>query len=172
MRKILQQIHTTPGVIGSLVCDLEGRLIAELVPPSIDKRLVAVILNSIKENSSILNKPDSGIKKFDLPYDDTTVVAKAFSRGFLLLFCARGFNRSTIQIALNKSAQSLEAAREPMIEEVQDVVAALPKPASPFLMPMNISPFGNYAAETYTIAKDTSHEKKRKLFEFTMPKDW
>lgn len=176
MKTTLMQANSTPGVIGSLVCDFEGRLIVEAIPALIEKSLIAAVLDTIRENSVTLKKSDGGIKKFDVRDDDISVIVKSYSGGVLLLFCCKDFSGPIIQVAMNITAKRLEISAASWAEaqtfKAVEITEAPPKPASTFVMPMNISPFGNFAAETHQAVKDKRADKPSRFFEFTMPREW
>jgi predicted regulator of Ras-like GTPase activity (Roadblock/LC7/MglB family) len=119
MINVLHQLNAVPGVMGSLVCDDDGKLLAHAFPPLFDSSL-------LEEAAAMLGSAAPGLPGFDerggglveLRYQDARILFKPVFSRFLLLFCQSSVNVSYLNITLKVAVKKLE--------KLLDQLAALP----------------------------------------------
>ena len=92
MKDVLAQLNAVPGVIGSLVSDREGQLLAHAFPPSFDagrlERAAAVLAERQPALDTVLGK----VGLADFRYAEARVVVKGIGGGRLVFLCAPAVN--------------------------------------------------------------------------------
>jgi predicted regulator of Ras-like GTPase activity (Roadblock/LC7/MglB family) len=110
MDKVLQQINLVPGVIGCLVCNSGGEVLANAFPPIFDMDILLNTSSLSVDFVAGLNEYTSGVDLIDLHCSEGRIVIKNMPKGFLLLLCAGTFNMQMLNIALNVAVGKLKAA--------------------------------------------------------------
>lgn len=136
MEAVLQQINSVPGMVGGLVCDREGKLLAHVFPPLFDSSMLEGASTTIAD--SILGIEDStdGIEMLDFRYNSGRVVVKPMGPGFLLLLCAKTINLQLLAISLNVALKKLEK----LFASRQAVAAAAAAQVAPQTVPLQAVP--------------------------------
>ena len=92
MHDVLAQLNAVPGVIGSLVSDREGQLLAHAFPSSFDagrlERAAAVLAERQPALDTVLGK----VGLADFRYAGARVVVKGIGGGRLVFLCAPAVN--------------------------------------------------------------------------------
>ena len=95
MDAILQQINKISGIIGSFVCEEDGRVLAHALPPTYDRNILqeagAIVADSVIGVNSALG----GLGTFDLRFSDGRILVKPVQKCYLLLLCEQK-NKFTI----------------------------------------------------------------------------
>src|SRR6185369_7244159 len=133
MLGVLQQVNAVPGVLGSLVCDEDGRLFGHSFPPMFDQEMLEEAALQVGECAAGLTALDDRVGFVDLRYQDSRILVKPLKSRLLMLFCQKSVNLQyltiTLRVAVKKLERLLEQAPPPAAQ------AALPR-----LMP-NQAPF-------------------------------
>jgi predicted regulator of Ras-like GTPase activity (Roadblock/LC7/MglB family) len=137
MVSVLQQLNAIPGVMGSLVCDEDGKLLGDVFPPLFDKSMLEEAATLISNSVPALPGLEDGTGVVELRFQETRILIKPLVSKFLLLFCQSSINISYLNITMKVAVKRLEK----LIEQI----AAQPVAPSP--PPVAISqPQQGYAA--------------------------
>jgi predicted regulator of Ras-like GTPase activity (Roadblock/LC7/MglB family) len=138
MHTMLAQLNqAVPGVLGSLVCDGDGRLLAHAFPKEIEVARVEGAAALLAERSAALDGALGGVTTLDLRCASARIVVKASERARLLFLCAPSVNVPLLSLsaagALRKVSQ-LTAASPPAAAAAPaaaSLVAHPPPPPAP-----------------------------------------
>lgn len=108
MNAVLQQINTVPGVMGSLVCDEEGIMVAHSFPPLFDSPMLQEAAALIGECSYGLQSVDGTAKFLDLRFPEGRILIKPIATRFLLLFCQKTVNLQFLSLTLKVAIRRME----------------------------------------------------------------
>ncbi len=135
MQVVLEKINALPNVVGSMVCNDEGRLLASLFPPVFDSQDIVKASGALSDCALGLHDALGGIKNFDFRYGDSRILVRAFPKAFLLMLCAKTVNLQLLSISLNvvykKLEKLVEAAESIPVSQPLSQPAAVVQPISP-----------------------------------------
>ncbi|NVN99989.1 MAG: hypothetical protein HXX17_11745 [Geobacteraceae bacterium] len=120
MQSVLTQINSVPGVVGSMVCNDEGRLAAQLFPPLFDTTMLQDAATYLADSTIGLQDSTGGMGLMDLRFADARIVVRPMAHSLLLLLCTRAVNMQLLSISLNVAVKKLER-----------LVATLPPESAP-----------------------------------------
>jgi len=127
LQTVLQHVNTVPGIIGSMVCDDEGRLAAHLFPPLFDSTMLEGTARILANSPFTLEEAAGGNELIDLRYNDARIIVKPLPSSYVLLLCTKTINLQLLTIALNVAGKKLDKL---LRERVQPATAApVPAPA-------------------------------------------
>jgi len=109
MDKVLQQVNLVPGVVGCLVCNSKGEILANAFPPIFDTDILLNASSLSVDFVSGLSDYTNDVNMIDLHCSEGRIILKNMPKGFLLLLCAGAFNMQMLNIALNVAAGKLKA---------------------------------------------------------------
>jgi predicted regulator of Ras-like GTPase activity (Roadblock/LC7/MglB family) len=108
MDELLAQLNAVPGVVGSLVCDADGRLLAHAFPSTID-------VSQVQRAASVLATRGPGLEAAlgaaalsDFRYAGARVVVKGIDGARLLFLCAPSINLPFLTMSASGVVQKLE----------------------------------------------------------------
>jgi predicted regulator of Ras-like GTPase activity (Roadblock/LC7/MglB family) len=110
MDTVLQQINQVQGVIGCLVCNSGGEVLAQAFPPIFDTSTLQIAAASSVDAVAGLNEYAGGVDLIDLNCNDGRIIIKSMPKGFLFLLCVGTVNMQVLSISLNVAAGKLNAA--------------------------------------------------------------
>src|SRR6266568_1129556 len=88
MRDVLAQLNAVPGVLGSLISDREGQLLAHAFPPAFDAGQLQRAAAVLAERGPALDSALGKVGLADFRYAGARVVVKGIAGGRLVLLCA------------------------------------------------------------------------------------
>ncbi|HEX7488926.1 MAG TPA: roadblock/LC7 domain-containing protein [Anaeromyxobacteraceae bacterium] len=88
MQDVLAQLNTVPGVLGSLVSDREGQLLAHAFPPTFDASQLQRAAAVLAERGPALDSALGQVGLSDFRYAGARVVVKGLGGGRLVFLCA------------------------------------------------------------------------------------
>jgi predicted regulator of Ras-like GTPase activity (Roadblock/LC7/MglB family) len=108
MHSVLKKLHVLPGVIGGLLADADGSLLAHSFPPLFDVSAMQTVCMEV--NNSLVGMQDAtgGVKLLDLRFDLGRVIVKQMPTFFLLLLCEQRVNLQLLLITINVATKNLE----------------------------------------------------------------
>ncbi len=127
MRNLLTQLNTVPGVVGSLVCDREGQLLAHAFPPLFEPSLLSTAAGVLADCRAGLETVAGSIGLLDLRYAHARIVVRPLTRAHLLLLGAASLNLHLLSISAAVAVPKLEkllAGRAPPVALVAAPAAA------------------------------------------------
>jgi predicted regulator of Ras-like GTPase activity (Roadblock/LC7/MglB family) len=108
MQTVLQQINAVPGVAGSLICDEEGRLMAQQFPAGYDTTVLQGAAATLAESSVGLQSAAGEVEMLDLRYNEGRIIVKPLPNAFLLMVCNKTINQQLLLISVNVAMKKLE----------------------------------------------------------------
>ncbi len=108
MQSLLSQLNAAPGVVGSMVCDTEGRLLAQAFPQHFEPALLKNAAAALASGTTGLETVTGPVGLLDLRYGEARVVIKPVTGGRLLFLCATSMNLQALVISASVAAPKLE----------------------------------------------------------------
>ena len=116
MESVLKQLNTVPGVVGSMVCDLDGGLVAKTFPAVFDDEVLSGAARILVDGAAGLETVTGKVGMIDLRYADARIVVRPMSGAHLVFLCAAQTNLQLLNISTSVAVPKLErlvAARPP-----------------------------------------------------------
>ncbi len=120
MQTLLSQLNTVPGVIGSMVCDVRGRLVAHAFPSLFDSEMLTEAAQVLADSVAGLELVTGALRLIDLRFGEARVVVRPLSDAFLLFFCSSSLDLQPLAISTSVA-----------VPKIERLLVASPEPASP-----------------------------------------
>lgn len=127
MQTVLKQLNEVPGVVGSLLCDQDGRVLAQEFPALFDATLLEEAAVALADSAVGLETMTGPLGLLDFRYADARLVVKPIEGFRLLMLCAKNINLQLLLISA--SVASSKVAR--MGQETSQVRTPAPAAAPP-----------------------------------------
>jgi len=111
MQTVLAQLNTIPGVVGCMLCDPKGRMLANVFPSTYDEGLVIDLASAVADGVVGLDLTQEAVSMMDLRFGQSRVLLKPIPSGLLLVLCAKGTNVYFLAPSLAVAATKLERLR-------------------------------------------------------------
>ncbi len=108
MQALLSQLNSVPGVIGSLVCDDDGRLVAQAFPPTFDASRVHDAAALLSDRTAALEGAMGTVGLIDLRYAGARIVVKSMEGARLLFLCAPSINLQLLTMSAAGAVRRIE----------------------------------------------------------------
>jgi predicted regulator of Ras-like GTPase activity (Roadblock/LC7/MglB family) len=105
---VLKQLNAVPGVVGSLVCDAKGLLVAHDFPPQFDEGRLRAAAQAVGDRSSGLEAAVGIVGTVDLRFATARVVIRPIADGKLLFLCTPQANLQTLLLSTAGALRRLE----------------------------------------------------------------
>ena len=109
MGAILTQLNAVPGVVGSMVCDAEGSLVAHEFPAGFDVARLRVAASVVSDRASGLDGAAGVVGTIDLRFAMARIVIRPVGSGRLLFLCTPSANLQTLLLSTSGAVRRLEA---------------------------------------------------------------
>jgi predicted regulator of Ras-like GTPase activity (Roadblock/LC7/MglB family) len=141
MQTVLQSLHSVPGIIGGVLSDDDGGVLAHSFPPIFDLSALQTISSGLNYNIMGLQDATGGVKLLDLRFEHGRIIVKPLLNHFLLMLCEPNLNLQLLSISMNVAIKKIEklilqnprplplAASAPLA--AQAAATAPPKPKKP-----------------------------------------
>ncbi len=129
MQSLLSQLNSVPGVVGSMVCDTNGRLLAQAFPPVFDPSMLRGAAAVLADSTVGLETVTGKVGMVDLRYGDARIVVKPMTGAHLLLLCTLRMNLQVLNISTSVAVPKLEQLVAARPAQRPATAAALAKPA-------------------------------------------
>jgi predicted regulator of Ras-like GTPase activity (Roadblock/LC7/MglB family) len=160
MQTVLTQLNGVPGVVGTLVCDGDGRLLAQTFPPLFDGALLQQAATVVSDGAIGLETTSGAVGLLDFRYGEARLVVKPLERARLLVLCAKDINLQLLLISASVAAKKLA----PLVEEAARAAPASAPAAASAPQLQGVLREGAAAPEK---AKEKEKEKKVKMPKWT-----
>ncbi len=124
MQPLLEGLNQVPGVVGSLVCAQDGRVLAHAFPPVFDASSLQDAATVLADGAAGLETVTGPIDVVDLRYPQARVIVKPMTSGHVLLLCSSAVNVQTLLITLSVAVKKLEKLAVAPAEEPAPIAAA------------------------------------------------
>ncbi len=123
MKTVLDQMNALPGIVGSMVYNAEGQVLANSFPELFDSEALASAAGVLLYGIPGLEVAAGSISTLDLRYGESRLVVRPIKGANLLLLCTRQANLQFLNISVGMAI--------PKIEKLVAGLTALPKPPLP-----------------------------------------
>jgi predicted regulator of Ras-like GTPase activity (Roadblock/LC7/MglB family) len=148
MQTVVSQLNSVPGVIGSLACDREGRLLAHAFPSVFDGSLLADAARVIVDGTAGLELAAGQADLLEFRFADAHVFVKPFTGGVLLALAGEETQLQVLSLSVSLAAGKLAKLLPAQVParaapEPPPPVAAAPAPPAITMVPAAGSSPGN-----------------------------
>ena len=141
MQAVLTQINSVPGIVGSMLCDEDGKLAAHVFPPLFDTSMMSEAAVALSDSALGLQGATGAVELIDLRYNDARIVVKTMPQSFLILLCTKAVNMQLLTISLNVAIKKLEKLFTAYKVQAQAAPVAAPIPVSSPVPEVVVPPF-------------------------------
>ena len=120
MQTVLEQMNALPGIVGSMVYNAEGQVLAKAFPALFDGDALASAAGVLLYGVPGLEVAAGAISLLDLRYGESRIVVRPIKGANLLLLCTRQANLQFLNISVGMAI--------PKIEKLVTSQAAAPAP--------------------------------------------
>lgn len=129
MQSIMLGLKSVPGVMGSMLSDAQGNVLAHSLPSIFDQGTLKNIAALINDNSLGLQEVTGEVRLFDIRYELGRVIIKSLPRFFISVLCEPTVNVQLLTITLNVAVKKIEKI------PADQLAALTPQPVSPVAEP-------------------------------------
>jgi predicted regulator of Ras-like GTPase activity (Roadblock/LC7/MglB family) len=104
----LRQLNSVPGVLGSMVCDARGNLVAHEFPPQYDVARLRAAATAVSDRASGLEAAVGTVGTVDLRFATARVVIRSIGDGKVLFLCTPSVNLQTLLLSASGALRRLE----------------------------------------------------------------
>jgi predicted regulator of Ras-like GTPase activity (Roadblock/LC7/MglB family) len=108
MRAVLNQLNAVPGVMGSLICGADGKLLSQAFPPGVNPSTLLEAALVVAEGASGMETVTGPVHMMDFRYGDARLLARTVGGAHLLFLCSQAMNVQPLSISLAVAAPKLE----------------------------------------------------------------
>lgn len=114
MQTVLNSLSAMPGVVGSMVCDAEGRVRGHAFPPLFDDSALQEMATVLSDGAVGLETVTGPIDLIDLRYGEARVFVKPVAGGLVAMLCGKAVNVSLLGISVSVAGKRLEKMLAPV----------------------------------------------------------
>lgn len=131
MQAIMLGLNSVPGVMGSMLSDTRGNVLAHSFPTFFDQNSLKEAAVLINDNSIGLQEATGEVRLFDIRTELGRILVKSLSRLFVTVLCEPAVNVQLLMISLNVAVKKLEKVSDDQLAALSpQTVAAAPRPAA------------------------------------------
>ena len=108
MESLLNQLNTVPGVVGSLVADAEGVVLAKVFPELFDAGMLHNVAKVLSDGSIGLEAVTGPLGMADFRFGDSRLFVKPFPGALLLVLGAKSVNPELLSISCQVAIRKME----------------------------------------------------------------
>lgn len=108
MQAVLKQMNTLPGIVGSMVYDTEGQILAQAFPALFDSDSLAGAAGVLLNGAAGLETAAGKISIIDLRFGESRIVVRPVTGANLLLFCSAQANLQFLNISIGMAIPKIE----------------------------------------------------------------
>jgi predicted regulator of Ras-like GTPase activity (Roadblock/LC7/MglB family) len=146
MQAIMLGLTTVPGVMGGMLSDERGNVLAHSFPPLFDQGTLKGVTDLLQDNTDGLQEATGGVKLFDMRFELGRIIIKTLPRMFLVILCQPAVNVQLLFISINVAIKKIGKLSVDNLL-VQATQQALPQPSAPSSRPAVAAPvYSDYRA--------------------------
>ena len=111
MQTVLSQLNSVPGVVGSLVCGLDGQLVAQVFPPVFDAAALQDMSRTLADGATALDLSSETTELLDFRFKEGRLLAKPFTGAMLAVVCTKATNVQFLMLSVTAAVAKLEKLR-------------------------------------------------------------
>jgi predicted regulator of Ras-like GTPase activity (Roadblock/LC7/MglB family) len=131
MQTVLSQLNSLPGVVGSLVCGMDGHILAQAFPAVFEQRIVQEAARSLTDAAQAVDFARAADDLIDLRFREVRLLARPCSGGLLAVLCSGTTNFQLLVLATAAAVAKLEREHR----AARAAPAALTSPAASAVHP-------------------------------------
>jgi len=108
VQAVLRQLNAVPGVIGSMVCDQDGQLLAHAFPPMLDVATIERAAAALGERTAALQTALGPVGTIDLRYASSRIIVKALGNVRVLFLCSPSINLQLLAMSTSGVRRQME----------------------------------------------------------------
>jgi predicted regulator of Ras-like GTPase activity (Roadblock/LC7/MglB family) len=139
MQTVLDQLNTLPGIVGSMVYNAEGQVLARAFPALFDGEALSSAAGVLLYGVQGMEVAAGTISALDLRYGESRIVVRPIKGANLLLLCTRQANLQFLNISVGMAI--------PKIEKLVTTQGAVPRPPASIKEEQNSNPASREEAE-------------------------
>ena len=107
MQTVLSQLNSVPGVIGSLACDMEGRVLSHAFPSLFDTAMLEEAVKVIVDGAAGLDLASGNADQLEFRFADAHLFVKPFPGAILVVLSGKGINAQFVNLSVSLAAGKL-----------------------------------------------------------------
>ena len=112
MQTVLAQLNSLPGVVGSLVCGLDGQLVARVFPPVYDATALEDAARALTDGANGLDISSETAELLDFRFKEGRLLAKPLTGSMLVVLCTKATNVQFLILSLAAAAAKLDRLQQ------------------------------------------------------------
>lgn len=148
MQSIMLGLTSVPGVMGGMLSDERGNVLAHSFPPYFDPGTLKGAAELLQDNTIGLHEATGGVRLFDIRFELGRLIIKTLPNMFVVILCQPAVNIQLLFISLNVAIKKLEKL---------SIDSHLVQPAQPAPQPQ--SPVPGTAPAAYSDYRAVSDSK-------------
>ncbi|MBK5274511.1 MAG: roadblock/LC7 domain-containing protein [Desulfuromonadales bacterium] len=151
MQTIMLGLTTVPGVMGGMLSDERGNVLAHSFPPLFDQVTLKGAADLLLDNTVGLQEATGGVKLFDMRFELGRIIIKTLPRMFLVILCQPTVNVQLLFISINVAIKKIEklSADNQLAQAAQQAQPQVQTPPAPVARPASAaSAYSGYRAVT------------------------
>lgn len=108
MQSIMLGLTSVPGVMGGMLSDERGNVLAHSFPPYFDQGTIKGAAELLQDNTTGLQDVTGGVKFFDIRFELGRLIIKTLPNMFVAVLCQPTVNVQLLFISLNVAIKKLE----------------------------------------------------------------
>jgi predicted regulator of Ras-like GTPase activity (Roadblock/LC7/MglB family) len=108
MQAIMLSLTSVPGVMGGMLSDEQGNVLAHSFPPYFDTGTIKGVADLLQDNTDGLQEITGGVKLFDIRFELGRLIIKTIPHKFIVILCQPNVNVQLLLISLNVAIKKLE----------------------------------------------------------------
>ncbi len=113
MESNLAEINSLLGVLGSLVCDSDGKIIVQAMPDAYGDDKLSVTARVVSKTVQALDSSGQRVSEMDLQFEGGRLLLKNLRGGTLVILCARNINLPLLNMTAGVEAKKIAAQLKP-----------------------------------------------------------
>jgi predicted regulator of Ras-like GTPase activity (Roadblock/LC7/MglB family) len=124
MQAIILGLNSVPGVMGAMLSDERGNILAHSFPAYFDTGTIKGAAELLQDNTSGLQDATGGVKLFDIRFELGRLIVRPLPRMFVVVLCQPTVNIQLLFISLNVAVKKIEKlSSDPLfVQTAQQVV--------------------------------------------------
>jgi len=149
MQAIMLGLTSVPGVMGGMLSDERGNILAHSFPPYFDTATIKGAAELLQDNTVGLQDATGGVKLFDIRFELGRLIIKTLPHMFVTVLCQPTVNIQLLFISLNVAIKKLERVSIDLTPP-QPAIPATPQtqilPTAVAAHPASVAAYSNYRA--------------------------
>ncbi len=117
MNKVLNKLNSVPGVVGSMICNDQGHVMAHLFPQGIDTEMLKSVASLLTDNIPVFQECTGGSRTFNFKYEKGRIVVRHDHDRYYVLLCSNtvAVNIQILDMIIDVASKQLDksASSEP-----------------------------------------------------------